>query len=362
MEFYNSYEEKYNYYKNLLNLSYNQIVQSLIEKYGEVLDDYYKENSYKRFLNKEIKSITRGKYSKTSEGLYCHHILENEYENISNKEYIDHFKYPHEYHKKENLVYCDLIEHMILHSIITKETDGEYGVKGLSIMIKPTVKEWYIDEYEPKKKWMQVAKKRAYLPKKNILKIFSSIDKMLGNIKEYKDLEEREKRAEEEFRELERQKEAIIEQQKLEHEERIRQKQIEREKSIQRHMQNLNISREEFESNEKLIREEAYRYINQDNIFELRLSKKTPRSEVLQLLHFYEELYGSEYNSSILNTVKEDLIQDISELSKKVELKLENAQYYKKDGNYNIKSSHSGISWEVTPENANIIINEKSLQ
>lgn len=46
---------------------------------------------------------------------------------------------------------------------------------------------------------------------------------------------------------------------------------------------------------------------------------------------------------------------------KKVELKLEDAQYYKKDGNYNIKS-HSGLSFEVTPENANIIINETSLR
>ncbi len=361
MEDYEIYEEKYNYYRELLNLPYTEIVQSLIKKYGEVLDDYYKEKSYQRFLNKEIKSIARGKYSKAKEGLYCHHILENEYENISSKEYIAHFKYPHEYHRKENLVYCDLIEHMMLHTVITEETDGEYGVKGLFIMIKPMVEEWYIDEYEPKTEWMKEAKKKAYLPKKFISKLLSFIDEKLKNIKIYQDFKERERRAEEEYKEIKLEQEERMKQQKLEQEERRKQQKIEEEERIQGHLQNLNISREEYEDNEQLIKEEAYRYINQDSIFELRVSKKTPRKEVLELFQYYEGLYGNVYNSSKLNTVKEDLIQELSDLSRKVELKLENAQYYKKDGNYNIKSCN-GVNFEVTPENANIIINGKWLQ
>lgn len=71
--------------------------------------------------------------------------MENEYENISNKEYIAHYKYPYEYHHKENLVYCDLIEHLILHALITKETNGDRGFKGLVEFLIPTAEEWYID-------------------------------------------------------------------------------------------------------------------------------------------------------------------------------------------------------------------------
>lgn len=145
MESYDLYEKKYNYYKELLSLSYSDAVQSLIEKHGEVVDNYYKEKSYNKFLNGEIKIIAYGKYTKTKEGLYCHHILENEYENISNKEYIAHYKYPYEYHHKENLVYCDLIEHLILHALITKETNGDRGFKGLVEFLIPTAEEWYID-------------------------------------------------------------------------------------------------------------------------------------------------------------------------------------------------------------------------
>lgn len=117
----------------------------------------------------------------------------------------------------------------------------------------------------------------------------------------------------------------------------------------------------EYENNEQIIKDEEYRYANQDNIFELRISKKTPRKEVLKLLQYYEKLndfskiYGNGYNFSKLNTVREHLIEELSELFIKVESKLENAQYYKKGGNYNIKS-HRGSSFKITLEKANIIL------
>lgn len=88
-------------------------------------------------------------------------------------------------------------------------------------------------------------------------------------------------------------------------------------------MKNLNISKEEYESNEQLIKDEQYRYVNKHNVFELRIDKKTSRKEVLDLLRYYERLndsskfLGNQYDSLKLNTVKEDLIQELSELSKK---------------------------------------------
>lgn len=356
MESYDLYEKKYNYYKGLLSLSYNDAVQSLIEKHGEVLDNYYKEKSYNKFLNGEIKRIAYGKYTKTKEGLYCHHIMENEYENISNKEYIAHYKYPYEYHHKENLVYCDLIEHLILHALITEETNGERGFKGLVEFLIPMAEEWYIDGDEPRELWMQLCKERAFLSEEYTEKLLSDVDELLINVEVYQELLEEIR--EEERRELEREERI---------QEMIKQRELENEERIQRHMQNLNISREEYENNEDLIKEEAHRYINKDSIFELRISKKTPRKEVLELLQHYEELYdSSKFNSdkyaySKLNIVKDNLIEELRELSKKVELKLENAKYYKKDENYNLKI-HSVVSYEVAPEIANIIIDGKRLQ
>lgn len=340
------YREKYNYYKKLLNLSYSDAVQSLIEKHGGVVDNYYKEKSYNKFLNGEIKTIAYGKYTKSKEGLYCHHIMENEYENISSKRYIAQYKYPYEYHHKENLVYCDLIEHLILHALITKETNGDRGVQGLVRYIMPIAEEWYIEEYEPEDLWMKLCRERAFLSEDYIEKLLSDIDELLNDVEVYQELEEDKREAE---------------RRELESEERIKRIELAREEKIQRHMKNLNISKEEYESNEQLIKDEQYRYVNKHNVFELRIDKKTSRKEVLDLLRYYERLndsskfLGNQYDSLKLNTVKEDLIQELSELSKKVESKLENAQYYKKDGNYDI-NSHKGRSFEVTPENANIIL------
>lgn len=68
-----NYEE----YENLLSkFNYDEAVEFLLQKYGSAQDDYFRENSYQRFLKKEIKNITKGKFSRTSEGLYCHHIDE----------------------------------------------------------------------------------------------------------------------------------------------------------------------------------------------------------------------------------------------------------------------------------------------
>lgn len=65
----NSYKE----YLDLLSKTYDEAVDFLLRKYGPAQDDYFRENSYQRFMNGEIKNITRGKISRTNEGIYCHH-------------------------------------------------------------------------------------------------------------------------------------------------------------------------------------------------------------------------------------------------------------------------------------------------
>ncbi|MCM6821197.1 hypothetical protein [Pediococcus pentosaceus] len=171
--------EKLKYYESLLSLSYNQLIFKLIEKYGPVKDDYFREKSYARYLNGEIKTPGRGKYSRASDGLYCHHIEEDKYENISNFSYIKHYNYPYAIQKKDKLVYCDMFEHLILHALIIKRTDGEFGANGYYIFLKPIIEDWMIGGMNPKPTWMKAAKKRAYLTKRETKKILKEITRFL---------------------------------------------------------------------------------------------------------------------------------------------------------------------------------------
>ncbi|MFW3505748.1 hypothetical protein ACN68I_08135 [Aerococcus viridans] len=143
-------------YEQLLTMNYSELVDHLLKKYGPGRDDYFKENSYNRFMNGEIKTITRGKYSRTLDGLYTHHIDENKYLKISDQNFIKKHKYPFELQKANHLIYCDLIEHTILHAIISKETDSEFGFLGYDIYLRPMFEDWYITQNRPQKsKWHQ---------------------------------------------------------------------------------------------------------------------------------------------------------------------------------------------------------------
>lgn len=154
---------KLNSYLDLLNLTYEETVDSLKKKYGEVYDDYYREKSYSRFLNGETKTISKGKYSRAKEGLYCHHVDENKFQDISSLEAIKDSRIPYESQVKDRLVYCDLIEHAILHVQITVESHGNYGYNGFSVFIRPMIKDWMLKHRNPKPEWMKKCKERAFL-------------------------------------------------------------------------------------------------------------------------------------------------------------------------------------------------------
>lgn len=172
--------EKIEEYKNLLSLSYEDAVESLLQKYGPVIDDYFREKSYNRFFNGEIKSITKGKFTKTSEGLYCHHVFENKYYNLTNKNFCKEQNAPYEVHKKENLVYCDLIEHFILHILITKETNGKFGWPGVRTYLLDNLVEWYVVCVNiPTEKWRLFCYKKAKLSKNEITTLFMEVKKVL---------------------------------------------------------------------------------------------------------------------------------------------------------------------------------------
>ena len=126
--------EKKEEYLALLSKTYDEAVEYLLKKYGAARDDFFREQSYERFLKGEIKKITKGKYSRSVEGLECHHIDENKFLNMTNESFIKAQNIAFKYHKKERLVFCDIVEHAILHTLISKETGLEFGITGYQVV------------------------------------------------------------------------------------------------------------------------------------------------------------------------------------------------------------------------------------
>lgn len=106
------------YYNEISNMKYGELVSHLLNKYGRTINDYFTEN------------FSKGKVSRTNEGLYCHHIDEDKVPNLSN---VDNAKnYPFSFQKSSRLVYCNLLEHMLLHLKIVEENEGGFlGIGGL---------------------------------------------------------------------------------------------------------------------------------------------------------------------------------------------------------------------------------------
>lgn len=168
-------------YKKLLSMNYDDAVETLLQKYGPALDNYFKEKSYAKFLDGINKSIGIGAHTRTADGLYVHHIDEINYLNISNKFYIEKYKYPFEVHKKERLVYCDLIEHGILHVLIAIESSFEYGFPGYVDYIRPEIEVWYLDKETPTHDWQKNCYSKSYLEPEDTFEI---LDKMNNILKE----------------------------------------------------------------------------------------------------------------------------------------------------------------------------------
>ena len=117
----------------LINASYDELVQYLLDKYGPAQYDY--------FNTPECKSKS-SKLSRTKEGLFCHHIAENKEILLSTPEVAR--QHPFEYQQKHNLVYANYIEHLLLHIKIVKEdTEGRGVGLGGVVMISSILNDYY---------------------------------------------------------------------------------------------------------------------------------------------------------------------------------------------------------------------------
>lgn len=90
--------------KNEILMSYQELVDYLLNKYGSAKYDY--------FCNESCRS-KNSKISRSSEGLQCHHIDEDKAIQLSEPKYAIYN--PYEYQKADRLVYCNILEHLLLH-------------------------------------------------------------------------------------------------------------------------------------------------------------------------------------------------------------------------------------------------------
>lgn len=101
-------------YEQLLKVSYGDIVDWLKEKYGPAKHNYFKDTN----CTTKNPHVTR-----TSEGLYCHHIDEDKAIMLSNDKFAA--ANPFDYQKASRLVYCNLLEHLLLHVKIAENPSAQ---------------------------------------------------------------------------------------------------------------------------------------------------------------------------------------------------------------------------------------------
>ena len=99
--------------KELLKLTYYECCRALKEKYGSVKGDYFLNGDYQK-PNPEIK--------RSKDGLFIHHIDAYTIAGLSSgKKILEHNAdlpakpYPWESQKADRLIYCNFLEHLVLH-------------------------------------------------------------------------------------------------------------------------------------------------------------------------------------------------------------------------------------------------------
>lgn len=122
-----------------LALSYDELCDYLVSKYGPAEHDY--------FANETCRSRNR-KASRAREGLCCHHKDEDKAIRLSETNWA--IKNPFEYQKANRLVYCNALEHLILHIKIAEEPKkvdaNEFevqGVGGAAMYMVPALNQCY---------------------------------------------------------------------------------------------------------------------------------------------------------------------------------------------------------------------------
>ena len=120
----------------LLESDYLQAVGFLKNKYGACKYDY--------FYNENCAS-ENAKAQRSSEGIFLHHIDEDKYMNLSSRKIAK--QYPYAAQRAEKLVYCNYLEHLLLHiKIFENYLAGKCkqpATNGIFLFIVPELNTFY---------------------------------------------------------------------------------------------------------------------------------------------------------------------------------------------------------------------------
>lgn len=161
-----------------IDLSYQEQLNYLKEKYGKPQGNY--------FLNESFKSVN-SKIKRGSEGLYLHHDMEWNPDDVysHNLSIKDQAKlYPYSYQTSDYLTYCNLLEHLLLHVKIFKlrreALNNLEFIDGVECFLIPQINDIYATHHFKKPYLIatQEAIKDNYAEYLNILNMYAKIAKV----------------------------------------------------------------------------------------------------------------------------------------------------------------------------------------
>lgn len=116
-------------YETVKDYSYDRYCRYLVNKYGRPEYDFFNP-----------------KCKRPSEGLEVHHVKEDEISDLCDRKIAA--RYDKSFQAPENLVFCDYLEHLLLHILIGEKTAGgkNIGLSGAFFHIIPAIKSYYDGE------------------------------------------------------------------------------------------------------------------------------------------------------------------------------------------------------------------------
>ena len=150
-------------YDKIKNYTYLEYCDYLQEKYGIGLCDYMTKSWNKN-----------SKCTRTKEGLLAHHKMEDHAIMLSEKTYA--MKNPFEWQTAKNIVYCDYLEHLLLHILICefpakdKNPDEEVGIGGVLNYLVPELNDMY-SGWKTQQAWRKACHERVIKDKEVYLEL-----------------------------------------------------------------------------------------------------------------------------------------------------------------------------------------------
>ena len=138
-------------YIQVKDMNYDEFCDHLKQKYGKAQYDYF------RFRTGGYKPgvfAREPKISRTSEGLFAHHVKEDRAILLSVPDVA--IRHPREYQSKENIVYCDWMEHLYAHILIAEHpapnAEEGVGLGGCINYLVPQLNDIFAG-YQPGRQW-----------------------------------------------------------------------------------------------------------------------------------------------------------------------------------------------------------------